>query len=148
MGPFHGLCLFWPFASLGKDWSCPLSSSKQKQYHYKSQLEQIQNANMLARFSLPLKKSLPITMRTKIIPTVLLSAGHLSLMELLWKNDNQLAQLYGFDAGFLAEEGPVFLFLSLNQFCFYSKLLGKEEREIKMRCGLQLVQCHSRAVHR
>lgn len=38
--------------------------------------------------------------------TYLVEAGHLSLMELLEKMTVNPAQLYGFDAGFLAEEGP------------------------------------------
>ena len=38
--------------------------------------------------------------------TYLVEAGHLSLMELLEKMTINPAQLYGFDAGFLAEEGP------------------------------------------
>lgn len=38
--------------------------------------------------------------------TYLVEAGHLSLMELLEKMTLNPAQLYGFDAGFLAEEGP------------------------------------------
>ena len=38
--------------------------------------------------------------------TYLVEAGHLSLMELLEKMTVNPAHLYGFDAGFLAEEGP------------------------------------------
>ena len=38
--------------------------------------------------------------------TYLVEAGHLNLMELLEKMTVNPAQLYGFDAGFLAEEGP------------------------------------------
>ena len=38
--------------------------------------------------------------------TYLVEAGHLSLMELLEKMTLNPAQLYGFNAGFLAEEGP------------------------------------------
>ena len=38
--------------------------------------------------------------------TYLVEAGHLSLMELLEKMTVNPAQLYGFDAGFLTEEGP------------------------------------------
>ena len=38
--------------------------------------------------------------------TYLVEAGHLSLMELLEKMTTNPAQLYGFDAGFIAQDGP------------------------------------------
>ncbi|MBF1708808.1 MAG: amidohydrolase family protein, partial [Streptococcus sanguinis] len=38
--------------------------------------------------------------------TYLVEAGHLSLMELLEKMTLNPAQLYGFDAGFIAQDGP------------------------------------------
>ena len=41
--------------------------------------------------------------------TYLVEAGHLSLMELLEKMTVNPAQLYGFDAGFIAQDGPAHL---------------------------------------